>query len=155
MIYQHESFREYMTRGIRESRRADLHMSGPHHHAVLGNHSLILMQSLLHRNMCELNDLDTYRFNSEIPDLKERALKHIPQSLRYACLQWATHFAAAKMHTPWMIQLMKGWVGSVAGLMSWLETLSVIGELPRAMPLLALAASWHKVRYHVWPLSLV
>lgn len=110
---------------------------------ALAFRSLVTMNNFnaLRRNPLRLSDPSI--FNNAIPDLPELIHKAIPRHLRYACLNWADHLRvehSSQCHAP-LVQ----WCEEK--IIFYIETLSLLGELEKAVPLLLNAEDWaRKVR---------
>jgi len=59
------------------------------HHDSITFVSLKLMLNGLRFNIAELET--SYLLNDEVPNFDERVSSHVPRSLSYACIHWATH----------------------------------------------------------------
>jgi hypothetical protein len=126
----HKSFADFLTDSSRcTDRRFCIEPSVLH--VNLGMRCLILMNSLLKKNIC---DLPPYAINRDIDDLDTRREKYIGGGLEYACRSWAKHLQSASRHG--------GDVGRVVNLLeyflkhhllSWLEVLSIAGDMQCAV----------------------
>lgn len=99
---------------------------------------LIIMRTTLKFDICAL---ETSCFaNADIADLTRRIDDHIPESLQYSCLYWATHLTPN--NCPAVSRLLMEFFQSM-GLLFWLEVLGLIGGLRTGLD----ALRW------VWDLS--
>ena len=134
----HLSFREYVTGTmLQDSGRGDLFIDPSVHHQHLANRSIAIMRSDLHRNMCGLSLRETYMFDANVPDLAKRATASISIYLHYACRNWAYHLLEARKAETGNYTDLEDWVET--GLLSWIEVLSINGELELSMPMLKAA----------------
>jgi hypothetical protein len=82
----------------------------------------------LHADICDIQNPSL--FNNEIPNLKARVSRYIPEALRYSCQFWAghclDHMRAAGSHCPLPLGLEEF---STTHLLHWIEVLSLIKGL--------------------------
>ena len=85
----HASFTDFITT---EKRSGEHFLEPSKSHHMLGLHCLGLLQSSLMENICQLEGLSS--LNTDVPPstVKDR----IPESLEYACLNWASHVTNIK-----------------------------------------------------------
>lgn len=87
-----------------------------------------IMQAGLRFNICALES--SYIANTEVPDLRQRILDKIAESLQYSCLYWITHFTEVDRET------VDGLVAEFFGglqVLYWLEVLSLTGGLKKGL----------------------
>jgi hypothetical protein len=110
-----------------ESLRSFVISIGEDHEALL-DCCLSLLNRDLRQDMCDIRNPGLA--NADVPDLRARTARAVPEALRYACLSWPVHLVA---------------IGSISGTVSatllefcrahlfhWLEVLSLLGELSSA-----------------------
>jgi hypothetical protein len=98
------------------------------------------MNRVLKRNIC---DLPAYAMNSEVCDLGERREKYIGSGLEYACRSWARHLGMASRDVEevrYTIDLLETFLKHQ--LLSWLEVLSILGDLRCAVYTLRDVKAW-------------
>jgi hypothetical protein len=110
------------------------------YHMKLGVLCLKVMNEKLKRNIC---DLPPYAMNEDIDDLGERREKYIGGGLEYACRSWAKHLRFASCHGTHVRDVVKSleWFFNHK-LLSWLEILSIIGDLGSAVYSLRDVRGW-------------
>ena len=77
--------------------------------------------------------------NVDVADLEGRVKEAFPDELRYACLHWASHMIASEHADeclPSLEQFTRG------RLLNWMETMSLLGEVPRAILMMRDAHAW-------------
>jgi hypothetical protein len=110
------------------------------YHLKLGAYCLVLMNKLLRSNIC---DLPAYIMNEAVHDLGERRKTYIGDALEYACRSWARHLhfvTGAGDSVRDVIKLLECFFRS--HLLSWLEVLSIIGDLRCAVYSLRDMKTW-------------
>ena len=111
-------------------------VSPPDQHTELLVGCLKLMNRRLEQNTCRLPD---GVINSKVNDLRERAEKHIDQSLQYACRSWHKHLiGTVAEHMPKATPILHQFLGGK--LLFWLEVLSILGAVREAVDALEVAA---------------
>jgi hypothetical protein len=96
-------------------------------HCNLAACCFVLMNQSLRTNICHL---PAYVMNEDIHDLGERRKKYIGDALEYACRSWARHLhfvSRVSDSIGYVIELLEFFFRS--RLLSWLEVLSVVGDL--------------------------
>jgi hypothetical protein len=110
------------------------------HHLKLGTSCLKLMNKMLKKNIC---DLPPYAMNEDIDDLGERRARHIGSELEYACKSWAAHLHSVSNCSDNAGQIIKLLdLFFKHHLLSWLEVLSIIGDLSCAVHSLRDVRNW-------------
>ena len=88
--------------------------------------------------MAEIEDW-TMR-NVDVDDFKGKVEKAISSELRYACLHWVSHMTASEDADEKCLsslnQFTRGW------LLNWMEAVSLLGEVPRAILMMRDAHAW-------------
>jgi hypothetical protein len=105
-------------------------------HLRIVRHCIELMDSCLQYDICRIRDPSL--LNAEVVDLEGRLIKHVSESLRYACRFWVMH---------WLEHIRTAGAGSLIPsgleafcaqhLLHWIEVLSLTGNLSavqQAMP---------------------
>jgi hypothetical protein len=85
------------------------------------------MKASLKKNIC---DLPPYVMNEDIDDLDARREKHIGRGLEYACRSWANHLRFASSDgddVEHAVELVDYFFKHQ--LLSWLEVLSIVGDM--------------------------
>ena len=131
----HPSFIDFITNKDRCTDKRFL-VDVPARETILAKRCLELMVASLRQNMATIED-ETTR-NVEVVDLEGRVKKAIPDELRYACLHWAAHMTAAE-HADGMSLLDQFTRGR---LLNWMEAMSLLGEVPRAILMMRDAHAW-------------
>jgi hypothetical protein len=110
------------------------------YHMKLGVFCLKLMNEKLKRNIC---DLPPYAMNKDIDDLGQRREKYIGDGMEYACRSWAKHVRFVSCHGTHIGDVVKSleWFFNHK-LLSWLEVLSIIGDLGSAVYSLRDVRGW-------------
>jgi hypothetical protein len=89
---------------------------------------LELMKTSLQYDICRIRDPSL--LNAEVVDLEERLIKHLSESLRYACRFWVTHWLAHIRKAGVQAQIPAGLeVFCAQHLLHWIEVLSLTGSL--------------------------
>jgi hypothetical protein len=135
----HKSFPDYLTD---PTRCTDMrfHIDPSIYHLKLGTCCLTVMNKLLKKNIC---GLPTYSMNEDIDDLVERRGKCIGSGLEYACKSWARHLVIGSKDGGDIGHVVKSLdIFFRRHFLSWLEVLSVIGELRSAIYSLADVKAW-------------
>jgi NACHT domain len=136
----HKSFADFL---IDDQRCPDprLHVTAPSHHLEFGISCLELMHQTLKMNICEL---PRYAMNKDISNLPERHEKYIGASLMYACQSWANHLrlssTAYNDSGAEIVKCVNRFFEE--NLLSWLEVLSIGGNLRVAIYSLHEVRSW-------------
>ena len=99
---------------------------------------LELMVDSLGKNMARMED-ETMR-NIEVVGLEERAEKVFPSELRYACLHWASHMMASGHADKKCLSLLSEFAHG--RLLNWMEAMSLLGEVPRAILIMRDMHAW-------------
>jgi NACHT domain len=136
----HKSFADFL---IDDQRCNDprLHITAPSHHLEFGISCLKLMHQTLKRNICEL---PRFAMNKDISDLPERCEKYIGAPLMYTCQFWANHLRLS--NTAYddpgaeIVKCVNRFFEE--SLLSWLEVLSIGGNLRVAIYSLHKVRSW-------------
>jgi hypothetical protein len=132
----HKSFADFITD---EQRCPDgrYRVNATAHHSNLGVYCLKLMKTRLVKNIC---CLPPYMMNSDLPDLSERWETYIGTSLSYACSSWTKHVQLSSKDRAGIIKLVRDLFEHQ--LLSWLEVLSIEGNLHIAIYSLHDVRSW-------------
>ena len=73
-------------------------------------------------------------------DLEERVKEAFPEELRYACLHWAAHMIATDHEDDRCSSILKQFTRG--RLLNWMEGMSLLGEVPRAILMMRDAHAW-------------
>jgi len=106
----------------------------------LGTCCLKLMNGSLRKNIC---DFPKYVMNEDIDDLYARREKYIGSGLVYACRSWAKHLRLASSEgddVGRVVELVDDFFNN--HMLSWLEVLSVVGDMRCAVYSIRDVRSW-------------
>lgn len=139
----HPSFPEFITNTERcnDARFLIKEADG---HARLASLCLSRMMKSLRRDICSIGD--PWKLNAEVPDLKQRLDRQVPEDLRYSCLHFAHHLFAATRDdsegglTHQLITFCK------TKLLQWVELLSLLGQVGVAIFSLRYMRHYYMVR---------
>jgi hypothetical protein len=133
----HPSFTDYITTPARSGRFCvDLQQQ----ETMMTKCCLQAMISGLKFNICGLET--SYKRNRDVPDLDARVNRAINTCLRYSCLYWTTHLAKSKKggNTLLVNDFLAG-----PTILFWIEALSLMGRLDRALPSIRDVIDWCEV----------
>ena len=130
----HKSFPDFIINPYRcTNKRYQISPSDHHMELLIG--CLELMNHTLQKNMCNLPEAVR---NSEVPDLKERREKYIPNALEYACKSWHKHLPDnLTAQGPKITAILHHFLANK--FLCWLEILSVFGAVRDAIAALEVA----------------
>jgi len=122
------------------------------HHAKILLSCLNLMLERLKRNLCRL---DNHTILSEVEDLACRRKDHIGDTLGYACCFWAKHLVGIPGSGPG-VEEVKETIDKffTSCLLSWIETLSLMGKLDLGVHALDSIQQWYTSVSWVWCIHL-
>jgi len=147
----HKSFADYLTDGTRcldeGKQKQPWFIDVPVHHGFLALACFKIMKTELKFNICDLET--SHVSNDDIPDLKARTKKHIPDHLSYACYFWADHAQAASFEPADLENVRHFFYDHF---LQWLEVLSLTGKLSMASLALHSSVGWIKVILLSWQL---
>jgi WD40 repeat protein len=136
----HKSFADFLT-DLHRCPDTRLYVNAPSHHLDFGISCLKLMNQALKRNMCKL---PRYAMNNDIKDLPARLEEYVGAPLIYACEFWASHLrssnAACDDPDAEIVKLVNCFAEE--NLLSWLEVVSIGGDLRVAIYSLHKVRSW-------------
>ena len=78
--------------------------------------------------------------NVDVFDLEGRVKNALPSELRYACLHWASHMMATEDANEKCLLLLNKF--TYGRLLSWMEAMSLLGEVPRAILMMRDIHAW-------------
>ena len=116
----------------------------PDHHPQLLMGCLNLMLRMLEGNMCKLPDGAA---NSGVGNLKQRIDRHIDPALIYACRSWHVHLVdrqSTSVDAPGITFAIHEFLETK--FLFWLEVLSVLGDVKKAVDALQAVWDWLEVR---------
>ncbi|KAI9056724.1 hypothetical protein FKP32DRAFT_1748584, partial [Trametes sanguinea] len=93
------------------------------HHTSLAKDCLRVLLTLRH-NICEVDPKDQHLLNSEIPNLQDKIVQHLPPQRQYAVKYWVHHLVQAEVDQRLLDEL-QAFCNS--HLLDWLEALSLMG----------------------------
>jgi hypothetical protein len=135
----HKSFADFLLHpGRCTDRRFYIESSALH--MKLATYCLRLMNESLKKNVC---DLPPYTVNEDIDDLDARREKYIGNGLEYACRSWANHLRLASSDGDDVgrtVELVEYFFKH--HLLSWLEVLSIVGDMRCAVYSLRDVKDW-------------
>ena len=139
----HKSFPDFV---VDPDRCTDhrFYVSPPRHHSQLLITCLDLMDRTLERNMCRLPDGIA---NSDVKDLEERTEGCVDPALRYACRSWHTHFVGGHATSANAHEITSALDRFLENkFLTWLEVLSLLGDVRNAVDALKVTTNWLEVR---------
>uniref|UniRef100_A0A0W0GBG8 Nephrocystin 3-like N-terminal domain-containing protein n=1 Tax=Moniliophthora roreri TaxID=221103 RepID=A0A0W0GBG8_MONRR len=139
----HQSLREFMN-DRRRSGNFYLNPSSPH--VKLTNCCFHIMAKMLRYNICQLPSHLIQTQNNEGHILDARREEHIPGSLRYACQYWAQHLLLSSLSVAGARQYLDEFIDS--NLLHWIECMSLIGRLGKAVQALRLLSNQKRFGSH-------
>ena len=104
----------------------------------LAHRCLEIMAQSLKQNMAGIED--ETMLNTEVAGLKGRVEKVLPGELRYACLHWASHVIATGDGYAGFFSSLEKFAREC--LLSWMEAMSLLGKVPRAILMLKDTHAW-------------
>ena len=138
----HKSFPDFITD---PSRCTDtrFHISPGHLHLELAMNCLRVMNDGLEQNLLSLPD---YALNSEVKDLETRIDNHVSVALRYACQFWYNHLTKIGEDVTGVVSHLRVFLEKK--FLAWLEVVSVLGAVGRAVGALEQLIRWlQEVRF--------
>lgn len=135
----HKSFSDYLTDPDR-CKDTGFYIDVGVHHGRMAAGCLKLMVKELKKNIC---DLPQYAMNQEVEDLPARSERYISNELEYSCRFWARHLnsdSGAGGDIELTTKLLRTFFET--HLMSWLEVLSITGEMRAAVYSIAFLKEW-------------
>jgi hypothetical protein len=136
----HDSLRGFLVDPLRC--RLEQYLVSPQDvHETILNRCLSLLNEHLRQDICEIRNPGLA--NADVPDLRARIARYVPEAVRYACVAWPAHLAGS---------------GSLSGtvsaallhfctehLLHWLEALSLLEELDSAHNNIPKVLAWCQV----------
>ena len=101
------------------------------------------MERDLQFNICELED--SFRLNSDVPDLPARISKHIAEVVQYGAMFWLSHLEHSSADAKKSAEKVLAFLNSAKGLY-WTEVLSLMDAVDRGIVGLQDCASFFTVR---------
>jgi hypothetical protein len=141
----HPSFPDYLTDRLRCTDE-QYFIDKSRHHANIARLALKCMLKGLKRNICDLED--PLIPNTEIIDLADRLLSHVPSHLRYSCFHWSSHLCSVNP-TGDLVELLHSF--TTTKLLAWLEVLVLYGQVEVALSSIRPVRKWLSVSdmFHV------
>jgi len=102
------------------------------------------MKGRLKKNICNLSD---YTFLNEVEDLPIRCKLQIGDALGYACQFWAKHLAEVSNKGHGAVEAIDEFF--TTHLLSWIETLSLMGNLDIGVYALKNVQEWYMLVSHM------
>ena len=78
--------------------------------------------------------------NVDVVDLEGRVNEALPNELQYACLHWASHMMATGQPDEECLSSLKKFTHGK--LLNWMEAMSLLGEVPRAILIMRDIHAW-------------
>jgi hypothetical protein len=140
----HTSFRDFLTTS---SRSEEWHVGLREGHDIMSLGSVRVMNRSLHFNICRVET--SYKRNAELPSI---AIKHVPESVRYAARYWTNHFSS-NSHTSAVGDSLRAETSGFIRqkLLAWLELLSVLRYIHLAVQSLSSARALFTVNIIYMP----
>jgi hypothetical protein len=129
----HKSFADFITNSSR-CKDKRFYVEPGFYHIELAMSCLKLMEKKLKRNIC---DLPRYAMNKDVHDLGKHREKYIVGGLDYACRSWAKHLRSSSHggdNVDHVVKLLEYFFEN--NLLSWLEVMSIVGDVGRGIHLL-------------------
>jgi WD40 repeat protein len=135
----HPSLRDFL---LDPQRCYDDHFAviSPQHDHDLAQRCLLIMNQLLVRNICRIDNFTTA--NSKISDLDARILEFVPGALQYACGAWPVHLMAGDCPDGTLRAALLEF--SHSHLLHWLELMSLLGLLSVTAERLTTLSPWFR-----------
>ncbi|KAG8796542.1 hypothetical protein FRB91_003698 [Serendipita sp. 411] len=114
-------------------------------HTLMAKGCLETMKRELCFNICQLESSLT--FNKDVPDLDERISKYISKELQYGCISWLDHIVNSRgtsHDTEVDVALLR--ITKDGYLLFWIEVVSALGKIPKAIKGLQDVERCHLVR---------
>ena len=130
----HTSFRDFL---INKEKSGDFFIVPRDAHYALAHSCLSLVLRDLRFNICNIES--SYLANKDIQDLEARVSKHLPPALLYACRFYDDHLEQLGFETDLFSKLRAFFK---TNFLSWLEVLSLMGDMRLALPALSSVNMW-------------
>ncbi|KAG8864181.1 hypothetical protein FRC20_010319 [Serendipita sp. 405] len=138
VVILHPTFREFL-----EDRR----QAGTFHIDITDAHELMIkgclktMERELRFNICQLES--SFTRNKDVLDFKERVSNYISEQLQYCCTHWLSHIMKSnrRLHKDSERAVLRFVEGGSP--LYWMEVLSALGKVPKALRDLQEARSWY------------
>ncbi|KAJ7735106.1 hypothetical protein DFH07DRAFT_928190 [Mycena maculata] len=100
----------------------------PIQHRAMFLRCVAVMESLLKRDLCEIND--PTKLNSEVSDLTHRVKEYLPEHLQYSCRFWASHLVQVDAIDDQLKAATSQFLYS--HLLHWIEAMTLLNEFEAA-----------------------
>jgi hypothetical protein len=123
----HDSFRGFVVDPQRCLVKQCLISPGENHEALLYR-CLSLLNEHLRQDICEIRNPGLA--NADVPDLRARISRYVPEAVRYACVAWPVHLTGSGSLSETVSAALLHFC--TEHLLHWLEVLSLLEELSSA-----------------------
>jgi hypothetical protein len=123
----HDSLRGFLVDPLR-CRLKQYLVSPQDGHEALLNRCLSLLNEHLRQDMCEIRNPGLA--NADVPDLRARIARYVPEPVRYACVAWPVHLVGIRSLSDTVSAALLHFC--TEHLLHWLEVLSLLEELSSA-----------------------
>ncbi len=141
--FLHQSFPEYLTNPRQCDQR--LYIDPAAGHARLAALCFRHLASL-RRNPCKINHLALMNETVQVQVPSRNIDECIPRPLQYSCLHVAEHVTAASHQYERQLLVTAFATFCESKLLFWIEVLSYLGQIDRAMKALGMLCKWYSVR---------
>jgi hypothetical protein len=136
----HDSLRGFLLDPLRC--RLEQNMLSPrNNHEALLNRCLSLLNEHLRQDICEIRNPGLA--NADVPDLRTRIARCVPEALRYACVAWPVHLAGSGSLSETVSAALLHFC--TEHLLHWLEALSLLEQLDSAHNQIPKVLAWCQV----------
>jgi hypothetical protein len=143
----HDSLRGFLVDPLRC--RFERYLVSPQdEHETLLRRCLSLLNEHLRQDICEIRNPGLA--NADVPDLRARLARYVPEAVRYACVAWPVHLAGSGSLSE---TVSAAWLHfCTEHLLHWLEALSLLEELSSAVNHASKVIAWCQVSllYVTW-----
>ncbi|KAG8756269.1 hypothetical protein FRC14_003210 [Serendipita sp. 396] len=141
VIILHPTFREFLED---QTKAGQFHIDMTDAHKLMAKGCLSIMKRELCFNICQLGS--SFVLNRDVPDLNEKISKHISKGLQYGCVYWPDHIVNSNGASGdcevdrALLQVIED--GSS---LYWIEVMSALGNIPKAIKGLQDIEKYHLV----------
>ena len=96
------------------------------------------MAVCLKGNMAKIEDPTVE--NGKVDGFDEKVKEAFPTPVRYACMHWVSHLAAAEQKNGQVEVLLRDFL--CHHLLHWIEAMSLLGSIPQAIDMMSEAHIW-------------
>ncbi|KAG8849605.1 hypothetical protein FRB91_009742 [Serendipita sp. 411] len=129
VVILHPTFREFLEN---ETVAGQFHIDMANAHKMMAKGCLEIMKQELQFNVCQLES--SFVLNKDVPDLKERISRYISKALQYGCVYWPDHVLQSETSShDSEIETAALHIAENGYLLFWMEVISVLGKVPKAI----------------------